>query len=400
MTGGREDLLRQLRDALLGKMRLGTLLMVGECFEEEFRELVGQRWTRKRPGQPRSGGSEKGSIFLEGRRVPVTYPRVVDENGSWAVPAYAALRSFDLMAEEVQAKLVRGISTRDYSDVVGTIVEGTGVKRSTVSRAFIRASQKALDDINGRDLAEHQFLAMFIDGLSFADVMVVAAMGVTPKGEKVVLGLVEGHTENAEVVSTLLQNLVDRGLVLTDEFLAVIDGSKALRRALMRRWAGRVQIQRCQVHKKRNVAEHLPRDYAAEAKRRMNTAYGMKDLTEARKVLNNTVEWLRQISEPAAASLREGLEETLTVVRLGLPPMLRRTFATTNALESVFDGIRYRTGRVKRWRRGKGQMVLRWTAAAALETEKRLHRIRGHRLLPQMIQLLKSNSLDQKKEVG
>lgn len=150
----------------------------------------------------------------------------------------------------------------------------------------------------------------------------------------------------------------------------------------------------------RNVSEHLSRTQAAEARRRMRVAYGMKESEKAEEVLRNTVRWLGQISESAAASLQEGMEETLTVVRLGLPDSLRRTFATTNPLESAFDGVRYRTGRVKRWRKGKGQMVLRWTAAAALETQKRFHRIKGHRLLPLLIEKLNQIQMDEKKEVG
>ena len=395
-----EGAARIVRKQLLTEVRVGILHVIREIFHEQQQELIGELWSRKKEGQARSGGSEEGHVFLEGRRVKVTYPRIKDAKGSKAIPAYEALRCFDLMAEDVQAKLVRGISTRDYRDVVSHIVEGTGLPKSTVSRAFIRASQKSLHLINSRDLSKYEFVALFVDGLRFAKVWVIAAMGVTREGEKIVLGLVEGYTENAEVVAGLLENLVERGLVLTQRFLAAIDGSKALRAALVRRWGKRVLIARCQLHKKRNVTDHLSPTYAVEARRRMNVAYGMKDYEEAKKVLLNTVRWLDQISEPAARSLEEGLEETLTVVRLGLPDLLRRTFATTNPLESAFDGIRSRSGRVKRWRKGKGQMVLRWTAAAALETERRFHRIKGHELLDLMIEKMNHIHVDEKKEVG
>lgn len=395
-----QDLLRVVREQVKAQMQVGVLHLVEELFEEQCRELVGEPWSRKGDGGAHRGGSEAGSIYLEGRRVPVRYPRVQDGSHSRAVPAYKALRSFDLMAEEVQAKLVRGISTRDYAEAAGAIVEGTGLSKTTVSNAFIRASQRSLDQINGRDLSKHLFVGLMIDGLAFGEVLVVAALGVTEEGEKVLLGLVEGHTESAEVVAQLLENLVDRGLALTERFLATLDGSKALKAAVVRRWGDRVLIQRCQQHKMRNVSEHLSRTLAAEARRRMRVAYGMKEYEKAEEVLQNTVRWLGQISESAAASLKEGMEETLTVLRLGLPDSLRRTFATTNPLESAFEGVRYRTGRVKRWRKGKGQMVLRWTAAAALETEKRFHRIKGHRLLPILIEKLNQNQIDGKKEVG
>jgi transposase-like protein len=330
----------------------------------------------------------------------VTYPRISGGKGSQAPPAYRALRAYDLMAEEVQAKLVRGVSTRDFQDVAGQIAEGTGLGKSTVSRAFVRASARSLAQINGRDLSKEQFVAVFIDGIGFGDALVVAALGVTLEGEKRVLGLIEGHTENATVVASLLDNLVDRGLALTEKFLAVIDGGKALRAALVRRWQGRVVIARCQVHKKRNVLEHLPPSHQAEVGRRMSVAYGMRDHDEALKFLQKTVEHLRLINEDAARSLEEGLEETLTVVKLALPEPLRRTFSTTNAIESVFDGVRYRTGRVKRWRNGKGQMVMRWTAAAALETEKRFHKVKGHKLLHLLASALKGNQVDMVEKVG
>lgn len=395
-----QDLVRVMREQLKAQMQMGVLQVVEELFEEQCRDLVGEPWSRKGEGSRQRGGSEAGHIYLEGHRVPVRYPRIQEAGRSCALPAYKALRSFDLMAEEVQAKLVRGISTRDYAEAASAIVEGTGLSKTTVSNAFIRASQRSLDQINSRSLSQQLFVALLLDGIAFGDILVVAAMGVTEEGEKVILGLVEGHTENAEVVAGLLENLVERGLALSERFLAVIDGSKALRAALVRRWGSRAVLQRCQQHKKRNVVEHLPPSHAAEARRRMNAAYGMREYEEAKKILANTVAFLKQISEAAARSLEEGLEETLTVVRLGLPEALRRTFSTTNPLESAFDGVRYRTGRVKRWRKGKGQMVLRWTAAAALETEKRFHRIKGHRLLNILIEKLNQNQVDEKKEVG
>lgn len=396
----RDEALRFVREGLKARMRLGMLQFVEELFDEERRTLIGEPWSRKGDGQGRSGGTERGSLYVEGQRIPVKYPRTTDGHTSRAIPAYRALRDYDLMAEEVQATLIRGVSTRDYSDVVEQIADGTGLRPSAVSRAFVRASQKSLDDINGRDLSKHLFVGLFVDGLCFGGEMVVAAMGVTLDGEKVILGLVEGHTENAEVVSQLLQNLVDRGLALTDRFLATLDGSKALKAAVIRRWGARVEIQRCQVHKKRNVTDHLSRTHGAEAKRRMNVAYGLKVYEEANTSLLSTVRWLEQISEPAARSLEEGLEETLTVVRLGLSDLLRRTFATTNPLESAFAGVRGRTGRVKRWRKGKGQMALRWTAAAALEVEKRFHKIKGHGQLKLLAQKLKEIRVDDQKAAG
>jgi putative transposase len=394
----REQIEEQIREELRTRMSASMLEVVYAIFEEQKELLCGKPWTRKEPGQGRRGGTEQGSVYLEGQRVSVTYPRVVSGRESRAVDAYQALRSHDLLDPEVQTKLIRGVSTRDYSQVITKLAEGTGLGKDTVSRAFIRASKQSLEEINGRDLSKHQFVAIFIDGIGFGkETTLVIAMGVTREGEKVLLGLQEGHTENSTVVGTLLDNLVDRKLALADRFLAVLDGAKALKAAILARWRGRVVIQRCQIHKKRNVCEHLTPHHAHELKRRMNVAYGMRSYEEAKKVMENTLLWLDQISEPAAASLKEGLEETLTVVKLGLPDLLRRTFSTTNPIESILDGVRYRTHRVKRWR-SKGQMVARWASSALLVVEKRLHRVKGASLLSSLVQALEK--VDELMKVG
>jgi len=384
----REQIEDEIREELRTRMHASMLEVVYAIFEEQKEQLCGKPWARKEPGQRRRGGTEKGSVYFEGQRVPVTYPRVVNGHGSRALGTYQALRSYDLLDPEVQARLMRGVSTRDYSQVITKLTEGTGLGKDTVSRAFIRASKQSLVEINGRDLSKHQFVAVFIDGIGFKDTTLVIAMGVTLEGQKVLLGLQEGHTENSTVVGTLLDNLVDRKLALTDRFLAVLDGAKALKAAVLARWKGRVLIQRCQVHKKRNVCEHLTPHHARELNRRLNAAYGLASYEEAKKFMDNTLRWLEQISEPAAASLKEGLEETLTVVKLGLPDLLRKTFSSTNPIESILDGVRYRTHRVKRWRTGKGQMVARWASSALLVVEKRLHKVKGASLLNSLVQAL------------
>lgn len=395
----REEVEEEIREELRTRMRDSMLEVVYQLFQEEKERLCGKPWARKEPQQARRGGTEKGSVYLEGRRVPVTYPRIARGDQSRAASTYEALRSYDLLDPEIQTKLMRGVSTRDYGEVITKIVEGTGLGRDTVSRSFIRASKQSLEEINGRDLSGHTFVGIYIDGIGFGkDMTLVIALGVTLKGEKILLGLQEGHTENSTIVGTLLDNLLSRKLALTDRFLAVLDGAKALKAAVLARWKGRVLIQRCQLHKKRNVCEHLTPHHAHELVRRMNVAYGMRSYEEARKVMDNTLLWLDQISEPAAASLKEGLEETLTVVKLGLPDLLRRTFSTTNPIESILDGVRYRTHRVKRWRSGKGQMAARWASSALLVVEKRLHKVKGASLLSNLVQALEK--IDVLEKVG
>ena len=397
----RDEAVAWIREDLRTRMRASVLNVVAELFAQEMAELCGVPWSRKEPGRLRSGGTEHGTIYLDGRRVPVKYPRTAGPAGSRALPTYQALRSGDLLGEEVQAKLLRGVSTRDFEDVVSAIAGGTGLKRSAVSRAFTRASTKSLVELNSRDLSNHLFVAIFLDGIGFGtETTLVVGLGITIEGEKVVLGLREGHTENADLVGEFLDSLTARGLALEERFLAVLDGGKALRHAVLARWKGRALIQRCQAHKKRNVIDKLPPQYHGELKRRMNAAYGLKSFEDAKRMLENTVQWLNQISEPAARSLEEGLEETLTVVKLDLPDLLRRTLATTNPIESIFDGVRHRTRRVKRWQRGKSQMAARWAAGALAVVETRLHKVKGHRLIPMLLSALKQTNMDDKKQVG
>jgi transposase-like protein len=399
LAGAGDEAVAWIREDLRTRMRASVLNVVAELFEEEMTELCGAPWSRKEPGRLRSGGTERGSIYLDGRRVAVKYPRTAGTEGSQALPSYKALRSQDLLGGDVQAKLLRGVSTRDFEDVVSAIAGGTGLRRTAVSRAFTRASKKSLEELNSRDLSKQSFAVLFLDGVGFgADTTLVVGMGITSNGEKVILGLREGHTENADLVGEFLDSLVARGLVLEERFLVVLDGGKALRQAVLARWKGRALLQRCQAHKKRNVIDKLPPQYHSELKRRMNAAYGLKSFEDAKKMLEGAVHWLEQISEPAARSLEEGLEETLTVVKLELPDLLRRTLATTNPIESIFDGVRYRTGRVKRWRRGRGQMAARWAAGALCVVEKRLHKIKGHRLMPMLLNALKQATMDEKKQ--
>jgi transposase-like protein len=397
---GRQAVDELIRRELKGRMQGAALMLVSELFEQEVRKLCGAPWSSKEPAEPRRGGWERGRIYLEGQAVGVKRPRVRQGGQEVGLRSYAALQSYDLLAEQVQRKMLRGVSTRDYAELLEEWEGGLGLPRSQVSAAFVRASQKSLDQLNGRDLSKQEFVVMFLDAQQFAGSWVVVAMGLERNGSKRILGLQEGHTENAAVVGTLLDNLVERGLVLSERFLAVIDGSKALKAALLRRWEGRVVIQRCQVHKKRNVLEQLPKQWHAEVKRRLNAAYGMKDADEAAKSLEQVVRWLEGISEPAARSLQEGLEETLTVIRLQVPEVLRRTLATTNPIESVLDSVRQRTRRVKRWRGGNSRMLTRWTAAALLMVERRLHKVKGHALMGVLVDALARHNMDTQRKIG
>lgn len=387
-----------IRTALRVEMQASMLGLVSQLFRDEVEELCGPRYRRNRGAAAERGGSERGSIYWEGQRRQVRRPRVHDGDGEVELESYGALRAYDLFSQEVQGLLLRGISTRDYSEITEKLDQDLGLSRSSASRAFIRASHKDLDEINGRDLAGQEYCCIMIDGLEENDIHVMVALGFTTKGHKRILGLREGATENAEVVKDLVQSMIDRNLTTTQRVLLVLDGAKALHKAVKAHWGNRVVIQRCQQHKIRNVRSYVPDHLQAEVERRMRAAYNMSTYIEAKEAMQKLLAWLKERNQAAAKSLREGLEETLTVHRLGLPEPLRNTFRTTNPIESIFDKVRSRSARVKNWR-GSNQFA-RWTAAALLLHEKKFRRIRGYRQLPMLLTALENHEVDGRSKVA
>ncbi len=262
------------------------------------------------------------------------------------------------------------------------------------------ACRAALEKLRARPLSALRLVALFLDGVDFAGEMLIVAMGLDEHGHKHLLGLRQGGRENAEVCTSLLTELRERGLDTTRPILAVLDGSKALASAVKQVWGERALIQRCQAHKKRNMTAHLAAEHHAELDRRLNLAYHGDNYEAALKQLHDTATWLNRLNPDAANSLREGLEETLTVVKLGLSETLRKTLATTNPIESALDTTRTVTRRVKRWR--DGSMKLRWCAAGLLKVEKKFRRIKGYRDIPKLIAALdalttKPSTLPRKK---
>jgi transposase-like protein len=297
-----------------------------------------------------------------------------------------ALTSRDALDEDVHRLLVRGVSTRNYDPALGALADGLGLKRSAVSSAFQRAAQKDLDGINGRDLADWRFAAIFIDGLGFADTTCLVAIGLTVDGHKHILGIREGATENATVVADLLANIEERGLTTTSQVLFVLDGSKALKRAVLKTYGKRALIQRCILHTTRNILDYLPKNMHSEARRKLRAAFGLKDASQAKTELTEVHTWLKGISDSAAESLDEAFDECLTVHRLGIGGELRKTLQTTNPIDSAFDFVRMLTNRVKRWT--GPSMVLRWVGTGLTKAESQFRRVKGHKTLPALVAML------------
>jgi transposase-like protein len=306
------------------------------------------------------------------------------------------------MPEACLRRMVHGVSTRDYERVVDLATEGFGVKRSSVSRGFVKATAQEVQTLAERRFEGVRFVVVYIDGHEYAGETMIVALGVTKEGEKRILGLRQGATENAEVVTSLLEDLRERGLNTSQPTLFVLDGAKALRAAVKRVFGKNAIVQRCQVHKVRNVKAHLPEKHHQQLATQLSAAYSETSFERALESLKAAAAWLERLSPAAAASLREGMEETLTVVKLGLPALLRRTLATTNPIESALSVAVKVTGRVKRWR--DGHMRMRWCTAGLLRAEERFRRVKGHKQLPLLVAALERLAnqlpLDERKKTA
>jgi len=331
-------------------------------------------------------GREHGSVSLGGRRVPVTRPRVraADGTGELPIPSYELFTSTEILGKMAMEKMLAGLSTRRYPvglEPVGAQITGksSATSKSAVSRRFVAMTETALAELLAADLSGLDLVALMIDGVHFAESCCIVALGIGIDGVKHPLALVEGSTENATLVTELLVDLRERSLDVTRPMLVGIDGSKALRKAVIDVLDHPV-IQRCQLHKVRNVKDHLPQRLRSSVGRRMTDAYHADSALEAEAALLALAKELDRAHPGAAASLREGLDQTLTVLRLGVPPTLARTLRSTNCIESMISVCREHAGNVKRWR--DGQMALRWCAAGMVEAGKQFRRVNGHLHLP------------------
>lgn len=382
-----------------GLLPMVELIEQGQMVVEEFIEVMGRAALEavlelsaaqlagpphqgKPGGELRRHGKQQGSVCLSTQRLRVRRPRLRKKSGGEGaevtVPAYEAMQSELGLREKLCAILMSGVSTRNYERVVPEMAESCGMSKSAVSREFAAASAEQLRALCERRFDEVELLVIYLDGVQFGQHHVIAAVGVDSGGHKHILGLAEGASENETVARGLLESLVERGVRPNRRRLFVVDGSKALRAAIEAVFGAGNPVQRCRNHKIENVVGHLPADLRDQVRSVMKAAYRLEAEQGIAK-LKQQARWLETEYPSAAASLLEGLEETFTINRLGLPARLRRCLATTNIVESPTSGVRLRTRRVTNWRHG--DMVLRWAAAAYLDTEKRFKRIMGYREL-------------------
>jgi putative transposase len=318
-------------------------------------------------------GKQPGYVVFGGQKIPLERPRVRTREGQEVeLESYGQLQQNGKLQRAVRERMVVGLSTRNYRRAVESVLEGYGIGKSSVSRQFVEAS-----------------------GIHLGGTVLVVALGIAEGGEKHVLGVWQGATENTAVVKGLLEDLVERGLDVQRRYLVVIDGSKALRAGVERVLGAQVEVQRCQMHKRRNVKEYLPANCQKDYDRRMRNAYAMNNYAEAKEALQKIFRQLERINPSAARSLEEGLEETLTVHRLGVGAVLRRKLATTNPIESCLSTVQRVARNVKRWR--EGNQPLRWTATGLLEAEKKFRRIKGYQEILLLKERLHPSRLQQKE---
>jgi putative transposase len=363
------------------------LMHVQMLLDEEVEALAGPRYAREDGASGTRYGSNPGTVVLDGQKVPIRVPRVRSEQAEIPLRSYQGLHGTGAADDALLRRVLYGISCRNYEAAARAIPGAIGLSSSSVSRGFVEASRAKLKEFQERDLKGERYVSLFLDGKHFADATLVIALGVTVDGTKRFLGFIETDTENDRVLAPFLRSLVERGLDLSQGLLVVIDGGKGLRSAVRQVFQKKALVQRCMWHKRENVISYLPKSEQASWRRRLQHAYNRPTYTEAKAALTKLQRELEDRNQSAAASLAEGLEETLTLHRLGVYELLGVSFKTTNCIESANALVEERCAKVDAWKTSNQRH--RWLATALLDIEPRLRRVKNHRHLPKLTTALR-----------
>jgi putative transposase len=378
-----------LRKGVGELVRQAGLQLMDLLMQEEVRDLVGERSQRQSERTANRWGSERGYCVVMGQKVPVERPRVrTTDDKEVRLGSYEMFHRGEPLTETVWEKLMLGLSTRRYGQAVRQFTEAYGLEKSAVSEHFVEASRTKLKELMERRLDKTDLCALLIDATPFEGQQMVAALGIGQDGRKMILGIRQGATENATVVGELLGDLVNRGLDFTEPRLYILDGGKALTAAVRKHAGESAAIQRCQVHKRRNVLDHLTDEQTPAVAKKLNAAYALEDYAAAKQALNTIHRELMDLNPSAARSLGEGMEETLTVHRLHVPMQLRKTLASTNVIESAFSIVERVCRNVKRWHGGDQRE--RWVGSGLLVAQKQFRRITGYKQIPALIRELEA----------
>ena len=378
------DIVGMLQQGVGNLLRETGLALMQTVMEEEVRHLAGERHQQHEGRRAHRWGKEEGYCVVDGQKVPIRKTRLrTPDHREQRLGSYELFQRSGPLQAGVWDKMMRGLSTRNYGAVVKDFHNAYGVEKSAVSENFIEASREKVKQLMERPLGELRLCAVLIDGTPFKDRQMIAALGIGCDGTKTVLGIREGATENTAVASALLSELVERGLDFSTPRLYVLDGGKALAAAVRKHAGEAAFIQRCQVHKKRNIVDHLPDEHKADVKRKLQNAYAMADYTDAKRALDRLHRELMDLNPSAARSLEEGMEETLTVHKLRVPDQLRRTLCCTNVIESAFSIVETVCRNVKRWR--DGDHIEPWVGSGLLVAERQFRKVIGHRQIPLLL---------------
>lgn len=385
------DALVDIRAELLEVVVTSGMKVVEAMLEDDRIALCGPKHARKEDREMGRGGTVRGELALGGRRVSVRRPRVRRVGGGEvSLPTYEQFSNEDPLTVRAVEQMLVGVATRKYArslEPAPPAIETRGTSKSAVSRRFVARTRAELEAWQKKPLGDLDIVALMVDGIGFGEHTLVVALGIDSSGKKHPLAVREGTTENGGLCRGLLADLVERGIPADRAILIVIDGGRGLRSAIREVFGEYAVVQRCQVHKKRNVLDHLPEHVRDNVRSAMSQAYASSDMKTARKLLEGLAKSLEEKHPGAASSLREGLEETLTVLDLGVGASLRRSLVTTNAIESMFSMVRRVSKRVTRWQTGK--MVLRWALAGITEAEKKFRRLMGKADMTKLVAALR-----------
>lgn len=399
-----EEAVRELRVGDMGsKMELIQVLIpvglsaVNDILQQEVKEIVGGWYERNGKGYSR-WGKQRGSVYLQDTKVPVLVPRVRDDERKEEVGlrTYQYLQEAHKGDEKLMKLLINGLSGRKYEECAKVVPGVFGISGATVSRRYISASAKKMKEICERRLECYDIIGIMLDGKTFSEDEMVIALGVTLKGQKVILGFIQTGSENGKACGEFLEGLIERGLRYEEGILFIIDGSKGIRRAIEEKFREYGIVQRCQFHKRENVISYLPKGKQAEMKMRLQNAYEAETYEGAKKKINTIKKELMLINESAVKSLEEGLEETLTLHALGIFKELGKSFKTTNCIESIMAQVERITGRVCYWKSSNQKQ--RWLASALMEIEPGLRKIKGWQHLGKLRIALKI-MIEKKKDI-
>jgi len=358
-------------------------MLMNDILDEEVKQHTGERYSHDKPhyGRYSRWGSNPGSVKLGDQRIRLIVPRIYDNENKCnkSLNTYQKLKEANIKDERLFKALLLGLSTRDYEQVVGNLMDSFGLSASSVSQEFIEQSTRKLEDFENRDLSEYEFVSLFIDGKYLAKEQIIIALGVTLSGRKTPLGFIQSNTENSLSIKNLLNSIVHRGFHYDQGLLVVIDGSKGLKKAVDEVFGDYAVIQRCQWHKRENVLSYLNESDQQRYKKRLNKAYKQETYEQAKSDLKTIARDLRIINMSAARSLEEGLEETLTLHRLGLNEYFERSFSTTNVIENLNSQIGKYLNKIKYWKNSNQRY--RWAACALLEIEQRMRRVHNYKKL-------------------